>query len=282
MSLFRGTIRPSAVLSDEAIERYLASIRAGLDLDPLFRRRLRGEVMNRYVAAREGIGVAPRRRVMGRLGRAVLYASFALAATGGSVLAASQDALPGELLYPLKREVEALRVQALPEHLHDDLAAYALGERIDELGRLADLGDWDRVAAQAAVVEHDYRAFVDGAAGLDASNGRYLTVLTGLLDGLPESAYAAIQDVLAGEPGIRNGRVDGGGIGPGTGTGTNAGGAGQGAGGSGGAQNGNGGQEPRSTPDARPSRSPKPDSTPKPTKSPSADADAPDDEAGDQ
>ena len=36
---------------------------------------------------------------MGRLGRATLYASFALAATSASVLAASHEALPGDVLY---------------------------------------------------------------------------------------------------------------------------------------------------------------------------------------
>ena len=201
MSLFRGTIRPPAILSDEAVERYLAAIRAELAPDPLFRRRLRGEVMNRYVAAREGMVATPRSRSMGKLGRAVLYASFTLALSGTSVLAASQQALPGDLLYPLKRQVETLRMEVLPAHLHHDLAAYELAERIDELARLTQLGDVPRAAALAAVVAEDYEAFLAEAdAAGDVSDDRYLTVLTALLDRLPEPAQEAIQAVIDRAP----------------------------------------------------------------------------------
>lgn len=201
MSLFRGTIRPPAIASDEAVERYLAAIRAELAPDPLFRRRLRGEVMNRYVAGREGIGAAPQRRSMGRLGRAVLYASFTLALSTTSVLAVSQEALPGDLLYPLKRQVERLRMEVLPAELHHDLAAYELAERIDELARLSERGDTTRIASTAAVVVEDYEAFLAeaDAAGLP-SDDRYLTVLTALLDRLPETAQDAVQAVIDRAP----------------------------------------------------------------------------------
>jgi hypothetical protein len=195
MSLFRGTIRPPAILSDEAIERYLVAMRAEITLDPLFRRRLRGQVMNQYVAAREGIGAAavPRRR-MGTLGRAVLYASFTLAVSATSVLAASQEALPGDLLYPLKRQVERLRVQVLPAHLQDDLAVYELAERIDELAALAERGDVARVAALAAVVEQDYLELLEATSDVAGSSDRLL-VLAGLMERLPEPAQAALERV---------------------------------------------------------------------------------------
>ncbi|MDQ2673729.1 MAG: DUF5667 domain-containing protein, partial [Chloroflexota bacterium] len=186
MSLFRGTLRPPAILSDEAVERYVAAIREELAPDPLFRRRLRGEVMNRYVAAREGRADAtPRRRSMGKLGRAVLYASFTLALSTTSVLAASQIALPGDVLYPLKRHVESLRMEVLPAHLHHDLAAYELAERIDELARLTEKGDVARAAAMAAEVAQDYAAFLQeaDASGIVAED-RYYIVLTALLDRL--------------------------------------------------------------------------------------------------
>ena len=64
MSLFRTSLRPPAILSDEAIERYVEAIRHELQPDPLYRRRLRGMVLNRYVAAREGAiaSVRPRAR----------------------------------------------------------------------------------------------------------------------------------------------------------------------------------------------------------------------------
>jgi hypothetical protein len=203
MSLFRDSLRPPAIFSDEAVERYLAAIRAELGPDPHFRGRLRGQVLNRYVAAREGIGDAPTAaRTMGRLGRAVLYASFTLAFSVTGVMAASQEALPGELLYPLKRQVEELRFQVLPAHLHDDLATYALGERIHELDELAERGDWDRVIALAGTIEQDYLALADALESDSGQLDRHIVVLNGLLETLPATARTAVEDVLDGMPGI--------------------------------------------------------------------------------
>lgn len=272
MSLLRGRIRPSTLHSDRAVERYLAAVRAQTDLDPLFRRRLRGEVMNRFVAAREGIAAVRQQRAMGALGRAVLYASFTLAATAGSVLAASQDALPGELLYPLKRQVEELRIQVLPAHLHDDLAAYALAERIEELGRLADRGSWDLVVTQAVTVEREYRAFLNGPLRRDASNGRYAVVLTELLEHLPATARTAVEDVLDGMPGIGHGNTNGSGS---SGQQGQSGGLGGTGGSTGGRSQGSDGQ---SGPGTRPTPEPKPTKSPKPEPTPSAEMDVSGDE----
>jgi hypothetical protein len=273
MSLFRGTLRPPAILSDEAVERYLAAIREELAPDPLFRRRLRGEVMNRYVAAREGRVATPRTRSMGKLGRAVLYASFTLALSATSVLAASQEALPGDLLYPLKREVETLRMEVLPAHLHHDLAAYELAERIDELARLTELGDVPRAAALAAVVAKDYEAFVQeaDAAGIVADD-RYLTVLIALLERLPEPAQEAVQAVIDRAP------ASGGGSSAGNGsTGSSDATTGNASSGNGaalpGAPNANGdGPDDSSSPapTPKPTKSPKPEPTTRATPEPSA------------
>ena len=197
MSLFQRPIGPPAILSDQAVERYLAAVRAELSLDPLFRRRLRGRVVNQFVAEREARTATGPRRRMGGLGRSVLYASFALSVSVASAMAASQGAAPGDALYALKTQIEYLRLQALPEHLHDDLAAHALGERIHELGILAERGDWARVATQADAVEAEYRHFVD-TTDEDGSPDRYVLVLTALLDRLPDRAQAAIGDVLDG------------------------------------------------------------------------------------
>ena len=277
MSLFRGTIRPPAILSDEAVKRYLAAVRAEIRPDPLFRRRLRGEVMNRYVAAREGIGATPARRSMGTLGRAVLYATFTLAVTSTSVLAASQEALPGDLLYPLKRHVETLRVQVLPVHLHDDLAAMYLAERIDELARLAERGEWGRVAIQAAVVEQEYDAFLRLAeAAPQGSNERYLTVLAGLVERLPDGARAAVDAVIdrrtGGEPNQpqRNPDSDG----PrGNGGSTPTGGAGGQTGDPGSSP---GGDPADATPEPKPTKSPRPEPTPREPRGPEGGADGDD------
>ena len=89
MSLFNRALRPPPTLSDAAIERHLSALRSQIEPDPLFRRRLRSEVMNRFVAAREGTAqgtdASLRTSEMGRLGRACLYATFTLAAGATSV-----------------------------------------------------------------------------------------------------------------------------------------------------------------------------------------------------
>jgi hypothetical protein len=236
-------------------------------------------VTNRFVAAREGMHIAPRTRSMGRLGRAVLYASFTLALSATSVLAASGEALPGDPLYALKRQVEDLRVQVLPAELHDDLAADALAERIDELAGLAERGDWARVEALALTVEHDFVAFVADADSLGGdSNDKYLMVLTALLDRLPDRAHEAVEAVIERGSGAHATPLE-----PGTrGGGTPATSAGGGSGGStpaadgGPTDNANGGSgraAPTATPEPKPTKSPKPDPTPGPS-NPNAGPDA--------
>ena len=197
MSLFQRPLRPPAILSDQAVERYLEAVRAGLSVDPLFRRRLRGSLVNRFVAEREGATPARARRQMGALGRAVLYATFALSVSVSSAMAASQGAVPGDALYPLKLQIEHLRLEALPDQLHDDLAAHSLGERIHELTVLAERGDWARVTRQAAAVEGEYRHFL-ATTRSDGSSDRYLVVLSALLERLPDRAQLAVEDVVDG------------------------------------------------------------------------------------
>lgn len=205
MSLFRSSLRPPMPLSDEAIERYVAAIRAELDPDPLFRRRLRGHVLNRFVAAREGTaGERPVAKEMTRIGRAALYASVALAISVTGAMAASQQAAPGDVLYPLKRDIEDLRLRVLPDRFHDDLAAYALGQRIDELRRLAEQGRWTAVAAHANAVDEAYDLVV--ALGPDEGElAESLSVAEALLDRLPEAARDAVERALGDTPGLRLG-----------------------------------------------------------------------------
>ena len=80
--------------------------------DPFFRRRLRSEVLNRWVATREGLAPVPERpwigREMGRLGRACLYATVALGVSAASVLGVSQESVPGQPLYPAQLTTLAL------------------------------------------------------------------------------------------------------------------------------------------------------------------------------
>ena len=264
MSLFQRQIRPPAILSDQAVERYLAAVRTEISVDPLFRRRLRGTVVNRFVAERESRKVGTPRRRMGGLGRSVLYASFALSVSVSSAMAASQGAAPGDALYALKIQIEHLRLEALPANLHDDLAAHSLGERIHELGVLAERGDWARVATQAAAVEAEYRHFM-ATTDDEGSPDRYLLVLTSLLERLPDRAQLAIQDVLDGV-GDASGKVDRGqGQGRGAGSGATSGDSGTGG------ETGDGpaASDPATLePTPRPSRPERPDQTPRTSKSP--------------
>jgi hypothetical protein len=318
MSLFNGSIRPPSVLSDEAVERYLAAIRAELSPDPLFRRRLRGSLVNRFVAAREGhrVGAAAAvaAREMGRLGRAVLYASFALGVGVTGVMAGSQRAIPGEIFYPLKLQIEEIRAYVLPAHLQDQLAAHNLAQRIGELGRLAEAGEWGLVVAHAAAVERAYEALV--AAGGDGAVGmRDLVAINGLLEHLPDETRLAVEGIMDGMPGIGQEHVPG----PSSGdaSGGNPGGANNdgsnpnGSGNSGGSNNdGSAGNAPdrtftdrgdnateptrggpntgpspsadpkgidgdQATSSPKPEKSAKPEKPTKPTSSPSADSDGP-------
>jgi hypothetical protein len=212
MSLFRDSLRPPPLASDEAVRRYLVAIRAQLEPDPLFKRRLRGVVVNHFVAAREELGRPARSgAAMGRIGRACLYASVALVLSVGGALGASRAAIPGELLYSMKLQVEQLRVAILPAHLHDDLAVARLSERINELGRLTESGDWGHAAGLTGAITDGYDELaalgVTDLAG-DGMLGQRLEVLDGLLDRLPLQAEAAIERAMEHAPGL-NGAAPG-------------------------------------------------------------------------
>ena len=278
MSLFNRAIGPPPTVSDEAFERYLAGIPRHIKPDPLFRRRLRSDAINRFVAAREGLdspvraGMAGRR--MGRVGRACLYASFTLGVSAASVLAASQEALPGDALYGLKQRVEQLRMDIVPDHFRAEIAAYALGERIEEMTRLADGGRMELAIAMGPSIEREFRHVVAlGKADDPASEARiarHLLVLEGLLEKLPDNARAAVQDVINGTSGGGQGSEGVPNSGNGNPSGVNAGGRG-----------GNGidagpgpalepdptpgpDRTPRQEPTAKPEPTERPERTPKP------------------
>ncbi len=209
MSLFSRSIQPPRTVSDDVIERYLARLRADVEPDALFRRRLRSDAVNRFVAAREGLvspintGASARR--MGRVGRACLYASLTLGASAASVLAASQEALPGDALYGLKQQIEQLRMAVLPDHLQDELAAYALGERIEEMDRLAESGRLGQAIAMAPAIEAEFERLAALGSSDEATAARierHLLVLQGLLEKLPDTARTAVQNVINGTQGM--------------------------------------------------------------------------------
>jgi hypothetical protein len=196
---------------DEVVRRYVERVRADLVPDPLFRRRLRGVVTNRFVAAREGLSEPARRPSrMGRLGRACLYASFTLAMSLGGALAASRGAVPGDLLYPVKLQVEAIRLETFPEAFHDDLLVYALGERMAEFGRLVEEGDVARAAALAETIGAGYHELATMGIDVDSAELQSsLAVLQALSDRLPAPARAAVERAIQAAPGLAGGSPDG-------------------------------------------------------------------------
>ena len=207
MSIFSTPVRPEPVTSDEAVRRYIDALRHDVEPDPLFRRRLRGRMLNRFVAMREGTD-QPTARLgsrMGVVGRACLYASVATAMSVAGVMVATQSAIPGDILYPLKRSIEAARMGVLPEQFHDELAAHAMSERIDELSRLVESGRWAQAAALAGAVRDSYdelSALSDGHVATGGMLQAQLAQLERLLDRLPAAARDAVERAMAGAPGL--------------------------------------------------------------------------------
>jgi hypothetical protein len=145
--LVRVLRRPRDLPTDDAVLRAVRGALSRDELDPLFRRRLRGVVLNRYISERTT--PQPRRREMGKLGRAVLYASVVLALGVTVAGAVSQESIPGDPLYLLKRRIEEIRLRVAPDSVRGVLLGMALEERLGELHGLALARDWDAVSGAA-------------------------------------------------------------------------------------------------------------------------------------
>ena len=203
--LARGLEMPMDPIIAARLERHLRRIQP----DPLFRRRLRGQVLNRYVAIREGLVPAapPKavRREMGLLGRGVLYASLLTAVSVTAVGAASQDSLPGDALYAVKLQLEEIRMQIAPPGLRDDLAAIALDARLREVEVLAEEGRWalvDEAAERAAQAEGQLAGIIASDAAASArgkseeAKQRHADRLSELIVTAPDSARPGLERAL--------------------------------------------------------------------------------------
>lgn len=215
MSLLGRTSRDPPGSAHPAVEQWLRDAGTRLEPDPLFRRRLRSDVMNGWVAAREGLAHPPRRRTasrrMGRLGRACLYASVALCATVAGVMAAATQALPGDPLYAVKLRIEDLRVEVLPAQFQDEVAVNALGERIQEMERLAASGSAASALALAPVIERQYadvqRLLADHSNARSDLLGHRLAVVARLVESLPAELRVIVVGLMPGLP-VANPVVD--------------------------------------------------------------------------
>lgn len=193
--------RTPPIGADDPAARLVARASARLRPDPRFRRRLRSSVLNRYVAVREGhVAYPPRRSQMGRLGRSMLYATFALAASVSAAGAASMSSLPGDALYAMKLQLEAVRMEIAPAVARPMLAELALNTRLSELEQLADSGRWDKVPGAAAAVGAAEKALeaLGGPSASEAANlAHHSDVLTELLAEAPDAARAGLERAIS-------------------------------------------------------------------------------------
>jgi hypothetical protein len=192
----RGLLRrPPEPLADDAALRAVRRALSGDELDPSFRRRLRGVVVNRYIAERNA--PQPRRREMGKLGRAVLYASVALALGVTVAGAVSQESIPGDPLYLLKRRIEEIRLRVAPDSVRGLVLGMVLDERVDELRGLAQDRAWGAVPRAAEDVIATGSLLEE--AGLEASPAERASIAlrAAAVESLVEDAPASVQAAVA-------------------------------------------------------------------------------------
>jgi hypothetical protein len=214
--LERMTGRPMASPADDPTVRRIERAIRRLEPDPLYRRRLRGEILNGYVARREGLISVPRGRRIGRLGRAVLYATTVTAVSVTAVGAASQEALPGDALYTTKLQLEELRMRVAPPSFQDDLAVMALDERVEELEALAAASRWDAVAGAAEAIAAVERRLA--TMNVDPGEARvlqHLAVLEAVLAKAPPQAADGLARAIAASSAVSPTPSDGQGATPG-------------------------------------------------------------------
>jgi len=192
----------ASVQPDDPIARMIARTTGRVQPDRYYQRRLRSRVVNEFVAMREGLVPIPAAAGhMGRLGRAVLYASVGVAVSVTAVGAASTSSLPGDPLYAVKREIEQIRMDVAPASVKPDLAEMALEERLAEVEQLAEAGRWDLVAAatpQLAAAEATLSHFGRSLAPSEiASLTRHGGILARLLSAAPPATARGLERVLA-------------------------------------------------------------------------------------
>ena len=262
MSLLDRVLGPASRplgLDEDTLLR-LERTRRRVEPDPLFRRRLRGHVVNRYVAAREGMLTEPRpRRQMGKLGRSVLLASLAATLSVSAAGAAAQDSIPGDPLYGVKLQLEELRMRIAPPTVRAELAAIALAERVEELELLAAAGAWVEVPqavvrlteARQELIALDPEARARAALG---ELGAVAALEAVMAKAPPEARHGLERALLAiGPPASSGGQRTGKPLDTG-----NAGATGRPATGSGAAPGATHSANPRSEETGKPSRSPAP------------------------
>lgn len=207
MALFDRILgRAPTIAPDDPIARALQRLSQDLEPDSPFQQRLRGRALNRFVAAREGLVSDPMgtraslRRRMTPIGRAVLVTSVVMASGAASVAAASQSALPGDVLYSVKLRIEELRIEIAPVDLRTELVVASLDARLAEIQTLAGQGEWTAVEAVAGRAV-DVAATLEGmtsqvSPATEIALAHHVSVLESVVADAPTSAVAALQHAL--------------------------------------------------------------------------------------
>ena len=185
---------------DESTVARLRAVMAELDPDPLFRRRLRGRLLNNYVAVHEGMRPAPTSASRtGMVRRAALYAALTVAVGATAVGAASRNALPGDPLYGAKMAIEQLQMELAPAGVKPALQAASAEERLDELAQLAARGDWTHAAASTRQVAAELQG-IQAAGGAPTGEqdqiAHRLAVLTAVFEAAPPAARDGLQRAI--------------------------------------------------------------------------------------
>jgi len=209
--LLHGLTADAPIAAGEGLEPLLQTARAAREA---FAVEVPDDVAHAHLAALLEVPTIERARPRHRVALVLIAAAVAVVLLGGAAVAASGSALPGSLLYPVKRTVEKIdlalhRDPASQARLHLEFAQRRLTELSDLLalrraGQTVDIGAamsayQSEVAKAQAAIETDaadpgYQALLGSVE--DQLKG-HLAVLSALRDNtVPGPAQSAIQNAI--------------------------------------------------------------------------------------
>lgn len=207
----------------EALLRTVATIRERADFTPRpgFRQASRTRLLRNLSARGRTVPWRPVRQVRLKdqlilpkrwgLFRAMLLVLLAISLIGGGTVYAAGDALPGDMLYPLKLSTEDVRLFVSDDDEDVSLAIEFAQTRMEEMQALIDSGreeDLDLAANQlsnriafaaeslAAVAEDDPERAAQAALVLERALSIHTDVLTSHLETIPDQAKPAIERAI--------------------------------------------------------------------------------------
>ena len=204
-------VRGEPASAPEGLEPLLQTARAAREA---FSIAVPDEVARAHVASLTGVATFGRRRPRHRIALVLIAAAITAILLGGAAVTASASALPGEILYPVKRAVERIELvihsdPASRAQLHIEFAQRRLAE-LSALQALRRAGQKVDVGAAMSSYQAEVKAAEDAladdassagyqalAATLDAQLQRHLAVLAALRVGaIPGPAQVAITNAI--------------------------------------------------------------------------------------